>query len=268
MKTAERKPAGYTSILLWLLPVLCLAIAAPVMARSQTPEAHAYSDGEVAQWTILTLQQARKIGTVDASSRARRYFTERGWQLFKDLLQFEDPPVKEWVYSNPKASLMRALNGERSWIVNADSEALWPGITEKVIIRHHLNAVVTTAPDGLVIEEMTNSRAKLPEASPPANCPAVEVKEYGGSLLGIEIDDGLIFANDVRAGGPADRAGLKLGDLIIEVDGKPTQDISYCDAIGLLRGAPGSTMKLKVARKGVQGSFIVSIVRERIRRPD
>jgi S1-C subfamily serine protease len=41
--------------------------------------------------------------------------------------------------------------------------------------------------------------------------------------LGLSFSQGLLVT-DVAAGGPADRAGLRRGDVILEVDRKPVQD--------------------------------------------
>ena len=49
-------------------------------------------------------------------------------------------------------------------------------------------------------------------------------------------------------GSPADQAGIKAGDIIEYIDNKATRDISLYDAKGLLNGAAGSEVKLRVLR--------------------
>ncbi len=63
-------------------------------------------------------------------------------------------------------------------------------------------------------------------------------------------------------GGPGDRAGLKSGDVITHIDGKP---ISSDDGSTPLRGAAGSPVKVTVQREGKDKPFDVTLVRERIR---
>lgn len=63
-------------------------------------------------------------------------------------------------------------------------------------------------------------------------------------------------------GGPGDRAGLKSGDIITAIDGKP---ISDADGSTPLRGAAGSSVKLTIYREGKDKPFDVTLVRERIR---
>jgi carboxyl-terminal processing protease len=52
----------------------------------------------------------------------------------------------------------------------------------------------------------------------------------------------------VRAGSPADRAGLKTGDYIRGIDGKATRELSAVTGTRLLRGAPGSKVTLSAFR--------------------
>jgi carboxyl-terminal processing protease len=51
-------------------------------------------------------------------------------------------------------------------------------------------------------------------------------------------------------GGPADKAGLKAGDVIEYIDAKATQDISLYDAQQLLAGDPGTNVNLRIFRAG------------------
>ncbi|WP_343223580.1 S41 family peptidase [Lysobacter sp. M15] len=62
---------------------------------------------------------------------------------------------------------------------------------------------------------------------------------------------------------PAQRAGLKSGDVIIAVDGKPLEPSD--DDQGPLRGKPGSSVVLTVVREGTPKPFDVTVQRETIR---
>jgi len=69
-----------------------------------------------------------------------------------------------------------------------------------------------------------------------------------------------------RPGTPADKAGLRTGDLVKSIDGRHTRPVPTVVGERLLRGAPGSTVRLEVMRlRSGAEPFEVSLVRERIR---
>src|SRR5215213_1519676 len=67
-------------------------------------------------------------------------------------------------------------------------------------------------------------------------------------------------------GGPADQAGLQVGDIIEYIDGKATRDISLYDARQLLNGARGSEVKLRVLRSGTR-PFVATVRRSAVQVP-
>ncbi|MBP88567.1 MAG: peptidase S41 [Planctomycetaceae bacterium] len=66
--------------------------------------------------------------------------------------------------------------------------------------------------------------------------------------LGIELkaEDEALQLVSVISGGPADQAGLKAGDRIVEVDGRSTREISTDAAADMLKGVEGSVVELVV----------------------
>src|SRR5437867_11781382 len=65
-----------------------------------------------------------------------------------------------------------------------------------------------------------------------------------------------------RAGSAAEKAGMKAGDVIKTIDGRQRRPLSAPIGQRLLRGAPGSVVKLTLMRSG-SDSVEVSVVRER-----
>lgn len=63
---------------------------------------------------------------------------------------------------------------------------------------------------------------------------------------------------------PAEKAGLKAGDIILKVEAEFTADMTMFEAIMKIRGEKGTTVKLTVLRTGVEKPFEVSIVRDSI----
>lgn len=66
-------------------------------------------------------------------------------------------------------------------------------------------------------------------------------------------------------GSPAKTAGIKAGDLIIQVDGKLINDISMQQAIKLIRGQRGSDVELTVLREKASKPLAIKVKRDDIR---
>jgi len=66
------------------------------------------------------------------------------------------------------------------------------------------------------------------------------------------------------AGSPAERAGIKPGDYIAEIDGTVVQDLPLDTVIAMLQGVKGSICKLIVYRRGVEEPMEYSLAREEI----
>ena len=88
--------------------------------------------------------------------------------------------------------------------------------------------------------------------------------EYGG--LGIQIvpREGYITAAGVLPGNPAERAGIRVGDALLEIDGKDARGWTDEFAVKVLRGAVGTPIRLKVRRVGVDQPLSFTITREEI----
>jgi len=66
----------------------------------------------------------------------------------------------------------------------------------------------------------------------------------------------------VRDGSPAARAGLQAGDFVRMIDDKPTRDMSTVTGTRLLRGAPGSKVKVTIIRVNPTDPHTFELVRE------
>ena len=85
--------------------------------------------------------------------------------------------------------------------------------------------------------------------------------------LGVEVgmEDGYLKVVAPIEDSPADKAGVKAGDLITRIDGVPLKGLSLDESIKKMRGAPHSKITLTLARKDEEQPLTVSIVREEIR---
>ena len=87
---------------------------------------------------------------------------------------------------------------------------------------------------------------------------------YAGLGLETDLRDGWLIVVAPMPGGPAERAGLQPGDRIIEVMGKSAKGWTSEEASRALRGAPGTSVILKIERPGVTTPIVLSLTRTTI----
>jgi len=88
-----------------------------------------------------------------------------------------------------------------------------------------------------------------------------ELEGIGAELT---MEDGLLVVVSPLKDSPAEAAGLKPGDIIIEIDSTETIDYSFFEAIQAIRGPRGTKVKLTVVRNGFDDPINVTITRDRI----
>ena len=68
------------------------------------------------------------------------------------------------------------------------------------------------------------------------------------------------------AGSPAYRAGLRPGDVILEVNDKKTDSLTTTEVADLLKGPRGTKVQVKVGREGIDQPIVFNIIRDEIPR--
>jgi carboxyl-terminal processing protease len=90
-------------------------------------------------------------------------------------------------------------------------------------------------------------------------------KYYGvGMSVGPRNNKVIVIAPFV--GTPAYKAGIRPGDVIAAVDGKPTDNMTTSDVADLLKGAKGTTVHITIIREGSEKPLEFTVVRDEIPR--
>ena len=89
--------------------------------------------------------------------------------------------------------------------------------------------------------------------------------KFGGIGIEIGTEDGFIKVVTPIDETPAAKAGFRSGDLITKVDGESTRGLTTTKAVELMRGLPGTKVKLEVFRKDDRSTQTYTLTREQIK---
>jgi len=88
--------------------------------------------------------------------------------------------------------------------------------------------------------------------------------EYAGIGALISKQKDKIVIAEPYEGFPAQKSGLKAGDILLEVAGKSTEKLSTEDVSSLLKGPAGKSVLVKIERYGQKKPMDIEVVREKI----
>jgi|688.fasta_scaffold213280_1 carboxyl-terminal processing protease len=92
--------------------------------------------------------------------------------------------------------------------------------------------------------------------------------QYGGIGAVVRKKGDYVVITEPYENSPAQKAGLQAGDLIVEVAGQSTKGKSTDDVVKFLRGAPNTSVQMKVKREGVANEVVIDLTREEIKIPN
>ncbi len=103
-----------------------------------------------------------------------------------------------------------------------------------------------------------------PDAPPAPAPPKPEPPPSKGGWAGLELqpseESSALQVTRVIAGGPAEKAGLKAGDLVVQVEGQKVATLrKFAEQIG--RFGPGEALTLKVERDGKKQDFKLTLAK-------
>ena len=89
--------------------------------------------------------------------------------------------------------------------------------------------------------------------------------EFGGLGITVGQKDGALTVIAPMEGTPADKAGVKAGDIILKINKQSTLNMTIDEAVNIMRGKPGTSIELTMVREGETKPLTISIIRDIIK---
>ncbi len=96
----------------------------------------------------------------------------------------------------------------------------------------------------------------------------MQTGEYGGVGASIERRAGQTVIVNLLEGEPADEAGIRLGDVLVEVDGRDVRELGTEQIGDLLQGATGTDVSVGMRRPGQAAPLAFDLTRRKVKVPD
>jgi len=89
--------------------------------------------------------------------------------------------------------------------------------------------------------------------------------EFAGLGLEVGMENGFLRVITPIDDTPASKAGIKAGDIIVQLNDKPTKGMSLDEAVNMMRGKKGSSIKMTLARESEPKPIELTLTRDLIK---
>lgn len=143
-------------------------------------------------------------------------------------------------------------------------EEVWGRIHDKFVFRDRINdkKLIQGAIDGMV-KKLDDKYTVYQEPSDAKNFNETLSGEFDGIGISIDlIEEKVIIISPIK-GTPANDAGLRANDIILEIDKKNIQGLKLPEVSNMIKGPAGTSVELIIEREGKKKTY--TIVRKRIK---
>jgi len=172
-------------------------------------------------------------------------------------------PVKAELEQSPKAVLDEAWQiVNREYVDSTFNHINWQATRQELLSQEYSSAEQAYTALRQALEELNDPYTRFLD---PEQFQAL-TRQTSGEMTGVGMqlsqdrETRVIAVVDTLEDSPAMKAGLKAGDRIVAINGKPTDSMTVSDAAELIRGEIGTQVSLRVARLGLE-EFDVTLTR-------
>jgi carboxyl-terminal processing protease len=163
----------------------------------------------------------------------------------------------------PQPAALAASTGPRAAPAARASHRLLDEVVGR-IRREYVDAVPETAFDEAAVKGVVarlDPHSAFLDAHQFEEMRATTTGSYSGVGIEVSAEDGHVVVVTPIEGSPAARAGVRSGDVVLAVDGKPVTAEHLEETIGRMRGAIGTRVRLAVGRPGEPEPLLFTLER-------